>query len=107
MSDADSFPEGSVTDSSFSSDSESGRETEDRRRIKLLETELSFMQQQLRMAKRELRRHRQAQALQSDKGEDTDRSDFSMESSGSRSFCGDSIQDLVGARSKDTPKKKD
>lgn len=101
VSDADSArePDDSITDSSFSSDSETGREFEEKKRVKLLENELQLVKKQIRMTKHELKKYKklnnqlrsnQQKLLQdnfesgktvtlSEEG-DTDRSDFSIES---------------------------
>lgn len=46
-------------DSSFSSDSGSGREREERKRRKLMESELAYWKQQLRLAKKEIRKDKE------------------------------------------------
>ena len=95
--DSSSVREGSVTDSSFSSDSESGREPSSRQKIKLLEAKLACIKQQVRMAKLELKqckKHRgelDSASVEAQRGTDTDRSDASS----NRSFCLDTSQDQV------------
>jgi hypothetical protein len=99
-----------IVDSSFSSDSETNRDLpiEERKRIKQLEVELECVKQQMKMAKREVRKrnayieksiydklmHQQFIILndkstitqsEGEKEQDTDKSDVSFESFSSRS----------------------
>eukprot|EP00358_Blepharisma_japonicum_P006618 CAMPEP_0202941460 /NCGR_PEP_ID=MMETSP1395-20130829/1582_1 /ASSEMBLY_ACC=CAM_ASM_000871 /TAXON_ID=5961 /ORGANISM="Blepharisma japonicum, Strain Stock R1072" /LENGTH=164 /DNA_ID=CAMNT_0049636695 /DNA_START=282 /DNA_END=773 /DNA_ORIENTATION=- len=113
VSDVDSTKEGEntvedvITDSSFSSDSESagGFISEEKRKIRIMESDLQRIKQQMRMAKREVRKYKHmyekmletqqrlmkenydlGQKIAQSEGEgDTDRSDLSFESCSSRS----------------------
>lgn len=106
MSDVDSTQNESAQedniDSSFSSDSESGREaTGEKRKVRLLESELKYVKQQMRMCKRELQKYKKmytdmaqknkdnfelgVRPLRAELDLDTDRSDVSYGDLSSRS----------------------